>query len=134
MTQWWRVLSYPVSFLLVAVLTVLCPADTYAVETCPLEGARLYPADSQVTYMVHTDVDGDGNEDLILHENNNGITVALGDGTGGFEPAGYTPVYGIARGDLTLADFNGDGRPDVAACSYGVQILLHDGDHSYELG
>lgn len=66
------------------------------------------------------DVNGDGKKDLIVDNVGNqsagehgSIAVLLGNGNGTFQPAiSYSPVN--YPGWLTAADFNADGRPDLA--------------------
>ncbi len=62
------------------------------------------------------DFDGDGNLDIIYTRYNpRGAVIELGDGKGGFTRA-KTEGLTIApqrNYDLTVADVNGDGRPDV---------------------
>ncbi len=72
------------------------------------------------------DVNGDGKPDaLVSHSNNNGVTVMLGNGAGGFSQA---PGSFPATSGQTLAtgDFNKDGYPDFAhAVSTGsVRVFL----------
>jgi hypothetical protein len=67
------------------------------------------------------DIDLDGDADLVVanHETSS-ITVLLNDGLAGFEQAPYSPVETGARPHvhgLAIADFNGDGWPDVAVDS-----------------
>ncbi len=78
------------------------------------------------------DFNGDGNPDLAIGDNQN-LTVLMGDGRGGlslgtgggsafellFQPTG-----------MATADFNGDGKPDLAVVNHGggtLGILLGDG-------
>ncbi len=80
------------------------------------------------------DMNGDGNPDLVIPDHQSPyITILLGDGEGGFRPAPGSPVnvhsnphpHGVA-----VADFNGDGKPDVATDSWGenkIELLLGDG-------
>ena len=59
------------------------------------------------------------------------VTILLGDGTGNFKPA-FGPPFSVApyASQLTIADFNNDGNPDVALTlldTNQVAILLGDG-------
>ncbi|MGB6690779.1 MAG: VCBS repeat-containing protein [Terracidiphilus sp.] len=80
------------------------------------------------------DMNGDGNLDLVVANHQSPyISIFLGDGKGGFRPAPGSPVdvhskphpHGVA-----VADFNGDGKPDVVTDSWGsnqIELLLGDG-------
>jgi uncharacterized repeat protein (TIGR01451 family) len=86
------------------------------------------------------DFNGDGNSDLAVAyqltepggTTIDRVTVLLSDGQGGFSNPVTQPVAGHARGVAT-ADFNTDGRLDLAIAAYGnfgasaVAILLGDG-------
>ncbi len=64
---------------------------------------------------------------LSRSDNTNDVTVLLGNGSGSFSPASDSP---FAVGDsyaVAVGDFNGDGKPDLAATNYGdgnIAILL----------
>ncbi len=61
------------------------------------------------------DVDGDGNQDLLitgLGENGRSTTLYLGDGEGGFTEAG-ADLSGVLRGSTSIADVDGDGNQDL---------------------
>ena len=68
--------------------------------------------------MVLTDFDGDGNPDIAV-TGVKGITssVLLGDGRGGLSGPSYFQIEGPSRW-LTAADFNRDGRMDIAIGNY----------------
>jgi hypothetical protein len=77
------------------------------------------------------DMNGDGNLDIVL-----GNEVLTGNGDGTFQPGiflggGYyyaSVISGIVNGDLTIADVNGDGKPDVlinTGTSAGIEAILN---------
>ena len=69
------------------------------------------------------DVSGDGVLDLVTAR-----SVYLGNGDGSFSPP-IPNAVGTYLGYEVVADFNGDGRLDVAAWGSGtVTVLLNDGD------
>jgi hypothetical protein len=80
------------------------------------------------------DMNGDGHPDIVIANHQSPyLTVLLGDGKGGFRPAPGSPFdvhsnphpHGVA-----VADFNGDGKPDVVTDSWGtnqIELLLGDG-------
>jgi hypothetical protein len=86
------------------------------------------------------DVDGDGNEDVVMSQNFFGMDVESsrcdggrglllrGDGKGGFVAVGGEEsgikVYGEGRGSA-LADFDGDGRVDIVMSQNGSETKLY---------
>ncbi|MBM3884304.1 MAG: VCBS repeat-containing protein [Gemmatimonadetes bacterium] len=85
------------------------------------------------------DFDGDGREDLFLAQNffpteiatmrfDAGVGLVLrGDGTGGFTPLDVRGSGVAIRGDqrgVAVADFDADGRPDVAVAQNGEGTTL----------
>jgi len=82
------------------------------------------------------DFNGDGIPDLILGYNTSTPAVYLGNGDGTFTADGYTLSLGSTSGagPAAVADFNGDGIPDVAiAATYysPAYIFLGKGDGTF---
>ena len=78
------------------------------------------------------DADGDGDLDLVLDDwAENRLTLVRGDGRGGFAGPGEPIEVGRKPyRNLKVRDFDGDGRCDIAAPSYGdgvVTLLRGDG-------
>jgi hypothetical protein len=83
------------------------------------------------------DFDRNGMQDLAVTRfsgiGTSGVTILLGDGTGNFNSAG-TEGTGTNPREVTVADFNGDGRQDLATANFGstnVTILLGDGTGNF---
>lgn len=83
---------------------------------------RTLPLGQDTAGIVTGDFNGDGRSDLAVSTSNfssysygssAGISILLADGTGGFTSAGSFPANSSGS-DLLAADFNGDGRLDLA--------------------
>jgi hypothetical protein len=82
-----------------------------------------HPACLEPSTLV--DLNRDGTPDRVSANGYHQVCVTLGDGDGGFAAPTFYPApgFGGARAgsppdDVTSADFNGDGRPDLATTSY----------------
>jgi hypothetical protein len=105
------------------------------------DGTFQKPSAFPVPYPVALaagDLTKDGNQDLLVVEYGgtgySSLGVFLGDGNGHFREGG-TYRLGIQSLSVTTADFNGDGRLDVAAANEGlngkggsVMVFLGNGD------
>jgi len=87
--------------------------------------------------VLLADLKGDGNLDIITTNSNTAtmsIFINKGDGTGTFN-APYTINTGSEPGDVIAADFNGDGKIDLATedtSSNTVSIYIGNGDGTFK--
>ena len=93
------------------------------------------PAGPAPNYAAVADLNGDGRLDLAVADSGywNDLRVLLGTGAGAFRPAGRPLAIGGHPDGMTAADFNGDGKPDLAVASANpniVKVLLGDGSGS----
>lgn len=63
------------------------------------------------------------------------VAILLGNGDGTFKLAPNSPSAGVNPTSIVVADFNGDGIPDMAVCNSdggGITILLGNGDGTFK--
>lgn len=92
-----------------------------------------YSVSGTPTGIVTGDFNNDGHLDLAVSTGaNNAVTVLLGDGAGNFSVLGsYSTGSGTNPAGIVAADFNNDGKLDVATINPGnntATILLGNGD------
>jgi hypothetical protein len=90
-----------------------------------------YAAGSQVNSVITADFNGDGKLDLAAANytgDNSTISILLGNGDGTFQTQVTYPVPS-GPSSLIAADFNGDGKLDLAVANFNsASILLGNGD------
>jgi len=99
-------------------ITIVSNIDrlTFTDKGLKREPIMRWDGNKSVTGMAAADFDGDGKEDVIFTRYEpREARVLLGDGKGSFTNASVEglPVQMNANYDVTVADVNGDGRPDV---------------------
>jgi DNA-binding beta-propeller fold protein YncE len=120
-------------------VTVLLGDGTGALSAQPTIDAGLPTsscAGSQVSggsAIEAADLTGNGHLDLVV-ATDNGVSVLLGDGAGHFTHA-YTYLNSslLPLDRLAIADFSGDGHPDIAVADGNnrIHILLGDGTGAF---
>lgn len=78
--------------------------------------------------MEFADVDGDGDEDLLIIGEKFGSTFAqlyLNDGEGNFTPQPNTPFFGLSTSSFAFADLNGNGALDVIVTGFDESDILY---------
>lgn len=78
--------------------------------------------------VVIRDLDRDGNADLAIAADglSSGINIRLGNGTGNFPTGTYIAERGSPA--ISAADFNSDGRWDLAICNNTNELRVLNGD------
>jgi sugar lactone lactonase YvrE len=87
--------------------------------------------------IVTADLNGDGLSDLLIADGGpSQVPVYLSNGDGTFTKAPGTPVSLNSASSLTIGDYNGDGKLDLALALYGgssqVAVFLGNGDGSFQ--
>jgi hypothetical protein len=84
--------------------------------------------------VAAADYNGDGNVDVFVGTDANGIAKLFGKGDGTFQPAAFltNTLCGTTCFGLLSGDFNGDGKPDIIEPStQSFQVLLGKGDGTF---
>src|SRR5713101_3054010 len=94
-----------------------------------------YPVPFTPNSLASADFNSDGNPDLVVSYSSNppvhGLTILLGNGDGTFRTSADLTNEG--GGSIVAADFNGDGKADVAvAWNNSFDVLLGNGDGTFQ--
>ena len=90
------------------------------------------PVGKTPSSVAIADVNLDGKPDVVVtNGGDNTVTILLGNGRGNFVAAKGSPFpAGLSPSDICVADFNGDGKPDLAFANHSLKsltVLLGDG-------
>ncbi len=93
----------------------------------------IYASGTMATNFAVLDLNHDGFVDIATVSLDNMVTVLLGKGDGTFGAAKEYAVGGGSGQAIAIADFNGDGNPDIAVGGT-AGILLGNGDGTFRAG
>src|SRR2546421_6004093 len=101
------------------------------------QAPQSYPTWSDPESIAVGDFNGDGKLDMAVASDITAskVSVLLGNGDGTFQPAQFFPVAGDNSESVLTADFNGDGKLDLAvanAHSNNISVLLGNGDGTFQ--
>jgi hypothetical protein len=102
--------------------------------TAPMGSSPLPDSASPFPTQVVADINGDGMDDLILGDS--GPAIFLSTGRQGFAIDQVLNVQGSGASSVTVADFNSDGRLDIAVGMLSPEdalIFTNDGTGKYQM-
>lgn len=94
--------------------------------------AMTYDANEMTYGIEKADINSDGHMDLV-YGHDRGVTVRLGDSLGNFSTAVECSLIAAAT-DVTIGDFNGDSRLDIAAAqstANAVAVFINNVDGTF---
>ena len=124
------------AFLVIFFLPSFCPLASAG----RFQSSPSFPTKPNPAAIVLADLNGDGNLDAVVANagfpfaRGKTVGVLLGDGKGKFQ-AEVNYTVGTQPESVAVGDFNGDGKPDIAAANSRdstVSVLLNNGDGTFQ--
>ncbi len=84
--------------------------------------------------LTLADLDDDGDLDLATAPWSSPVSVLVNNGDGSFQPAVSYPILGAVQHQITAADFDNDGIPDLAAVGAPTTVFHGIGDGTFVPG
>jgi hypothetical protein len=99
-----------------------------------------YPVPNSLAGLAVADFNGDGKADIVTADTSSGVNILIGKGDGTFQAAVPYVVNtqagsGFQAAFVLVADFNGDGKADLATVNAGsstLSILIGVGDGTFQ--
>jgi Bacterial Ig-like domain (group 3)/FG-GAP-like repeat len=92
-----------------------------------------FDAGNDVRDLAVADVNRDGIPDVVTASYLTGTaSILLGNGDGSFRAPVIYPSNSVSLWGIGVADFNGDGKPDLAVSGFPGGVMLGNGDGSFQ--
>jgi len=122
-------------FTLLVAIALCCNAPSQDASSRTTKVSRFRTGNAP-GFIVIDDFNRDGKPDIAAaNEQSNNVTILLGDGMGNFTEAKGSPFpSGHKPNDISVSDFNGDGKLDLAFANHEekhLTVLLGDGSGAF---
>jgi hypothetical protein len=113
-------------------ISVLLNTTAAGATTSDFADQTVLATESQPFSLAIADINGDGRPDLVTANLSGSVSVLLNTTAPGSDIASFAPqqvfVLGVSERSVTVADINGDGKPDICALNNNgdeISVLLN---------